>query len=207
MFRLLGSIPQKVALALSGGIDSMVALHFLLQGRRDVTVVHVNHQTEYGNEAEKFVREQCKKYELDLYLRHVEGTNVDSNREETWRNMRYDVFNDYLNNHHRKLITAHHLDDCLETWLFSTLNGKPKTIPYERGNIIRPFLLVSKEQIEDYADEHDIECIEDASNYDCTYMRNHIRHNLIPETLIVNPGLHKTVAKIVQERYNRLYGY
>lgn len=207
MFRLLGKIPQSVALAVSGGIDSMVALHFLLQGRKDVEVVHVNHGTDHGNVAVDFVKDQCDYYGVPFWCNSEETyvSNFTSNREAKWRDVRYEVFDRYTRLNDKPLITMHHLDDCVETWLFSTLNGKPKTIPYQRGNIIRPFLLVKSEQIKEYAKRHNVKYINDPSNNDYNFKRNYIRHRLVPEALVINPGLHKMVAKIVERRYNKLY--
>ena len=186
----------------------MAFLNFLREGRRDITVVHVNHGTDHGNRAEEFVREKCEEYDLDLWV--GDGSpytkHITSNFEAEWRDIRYTFFNMFMMKYDLPLITAHHLDDCVETWLFSTLHGNPKTIPYERQKIIRPFLMVSKEQIEKYVFVHDIDYIQDPSNYDIKHTRNFIRHKLIPQALRVNPGLKKMVANIVQDRYNRLHG-
>jgi len=206
MFKLLGNIPRKVAIGVSGGLDSMVALHFLLEGRRDVTVVNVNHGTEYSKEAIEFVRDKCKEIDVPFYTNAESPSKIFNNREQQWRDIRYEVFDIFTLKYDMPLITMHHLDDVVETWLHSTLNGKPKTIPYKRERVIRPFLMVKREQIDEYADRHDIDYIDDPSNLDCNLMRNHIRHNLVPEALVVNPGLHKMVAKLVENRYNKLHG-
>ena len=84
--KLLGNIPKKVYLACSGGKDSMMMLHFLLQGRRDVHVLYYNHGTKHGKEAEHFIHEFCKKNNLHLDI----GTYFGKDQTEAaWRNARY----------------------------------------------------------------------------------------------------------------------
>lgn len=202
MIRLLGKIPETVGVAVSGGIDSMVALDFLQNTSRDITVVHVNHGTEHALKASEFVKEQSERRRLPVIIcKNDDITEIENNKEEQWRNMRYDFFSEI----DMPIITAHHLDDCLETWLFSTFNGKSKTIPYERGNVIRPFLLTKRQSIIDYASKHGVEYIHDPSNDNCNYMRNQIRHNIAPEVLKVNPGIHKMIYKMVKDRYARIH--
>jgi len=203
MINLLGKVPQKIGVAVSGGIDSMVALDFLLKGKRDIIVVHVNHGTEHSPYALEFVKEQSMYRGLE-FCTNVDGKydfHVSNNKEETWRNLRYT----FLESFNIPIVTAHHLDDCLETWLFSTFNGKPKTIQYNRANVIRPFLLTKKQAIVDYANTHEVEYINDPSNNDCNYMRNQIRHSIVPEVLKVNPGIHKMIYRMVKDRYDRIH--
>lgn len=190
-------------------MDSMVALDFLSNvPARDITAVYVNHGTEYANDAAQFVKEQCEKRGVNFYTNamHAKLNIISSNREEQWRDMRYEVFDMFSAKNAMPLITMHHLDDCLETWLFSSFNGKPKTIQYKRGRVIRPFLLTKHVDIERYAENNNVEYLNDPSNNDISFMRNRIRHNIVPEVLKVNPGIHKTLAKIVEKRYNILYG-
>lgn len=208
MIRLLGKIPDVVAIGVSGGIDSMVGLDFLTRVPcRHIIAVHVNHGTEHANKAAEFVKDQCEKYNVEFYCNaeHRRVNLFSANREARWREMRYEIFDHFCATRDVPLITMHHLDDCLETWLFSTLNGKAKTIPYERRKVIRPFLLTKRKDIVDYATRHGVEYIDDPSNEDCSYMRNQIRHNIVPEVLKVNPGIHKMISKIVEDRYERIH--
>ena len=199
MIRLLGKIPETIGVAVSGGIDSMVALDFIQNSRRDIKVIHVNHGTDHAPEALKFVREQAEQRGLEFFINRedVYTSDIKTNKEAAWRNMRYEYFHSFP----FPIITAHHLDDCLETWLFSSFNGKPKTIPYQRNNVIRPFLLTKQEDIVDYAYQNDVDYIYDMSNSDLSYMRNYIRHNIVPDALTINPGIHKMIAKLVEKRY------
>lgn len=202
MIRLLEKIPETVGVAVSGGIDSMVTLDFLQNTRRDIKVIHVNHGTNHAPHALKFVKEQAEQRGLEFWVNRedVYTSDIKNNKEEAWRNMRYEYFHGFP----FPIITAHHLDDCLETWLFSSFNGTPKTIPYQRDNVIRPFLLTKRDDIVDYACKNDVDYIYDMSNSDLSYTRNYIRHNIVPDVLTVNPGIHKMIAKMVRERYGKL---
>jgi tRNA(Ile)-lysidine synthase len=196
MLKLLGNLPQdNLALALSGGVDSMSIAHFLLRGRKDFTVFHFNHGTEHGYEAEKFVVRWC----TDHNVPYMTMTNKQTYEPKYWngkqdffREQRYKFFNRFSD---YNIILAHHLDDVLETWLFSTFHGQAKLIPYQRGHMIRPFLLSSKADILDYAQHNGVEWIEDESNAEIDYMRNYIRHEIIPKVEHVNPGIRKVIRR------------
>jgi tRNA(Ile)-lysidine synthase len=123
---------------------------------------------------------------LELVVGNIQDEKTkEESPEEYWRNQRYKFFA----NHEEPIITAHHLNDVVETWLFSCLRGNPKLINYKRNNVIRPFLLVSKTQINEWAKRNNVEWIEDFSNSETKYDRNKIRHNLIPVAKEINQGL------------------
>lgn len=199
MIRIIGKIPSNVVIACSGGIDSMVVSHFLLQGRRNVRLAFFNHDTSHSKQAQKFVENYAHQNNLDLFLGRVKGVKGRRSMEEFWRDERYSFFNridtDFM-------ITCHHLDDAVETWVMSAMHGKCKLIPYKRGeNIFRPFLMTSKNTIKQYAEKKQIEWVEDPSNVRTEYIRNHIRHTLMPGILKVNPGIRTTIRKKLIETY------
>jgi len=201
MIRIIGKIPPKVTVACSGGVDSMSVVRFLLNGKRKVRLAYFNHDTSHSKESEHFVRSFAAKNKLILTVGRVKGIKErSSSLEEFWRKERYN-FLDSLNE--RNIITCHHLDDVVETWLFSSFHGNPKMIPYKRGDrIYRPFLMTEKKEILNYAERQDVEWIEDPSNrMTKNIMRNHIRHNVMPEVLKVNPGIRKTIRKKLIEIY------
>jgi tRNA(Ile)-lysidine synthase len=99
------------------------------------------------------------------------------------------------------VVTGHHLDDALETWIWSSLHGTSKLLPHRRGNVIRPFLLNKKECFTDWAKRKGVPWVDDTSNSNTKYTRNYIRHELMPCALRVNPGLHKTIAKKIEDRH------
>ena len=195
MLKILGKIPKKVSIALSGGVDSMVALDFARKGGADVTALYVNHVTSFGQESEVFLRDWCYKNSVNLILGKIDSApSKGSSIEEFWRKKRYEFLEKATSD---QIITAHHIGDVMETWLFSSLNGNPKVIPYSRGPFIRPFLLCDKEQIVDWATRKGLQWMEDPSNKDTNFTRNYIRHNLMPHALAVNPGLKKVMRKKV----------
>ena len=199
MIRIIGKIPHNVIVACSGGIDSMCAVDFLLKGRRRVHVAYFNHDTQHSHQAEKFVKQYCAKNNLILTVGRVRGQRGKRSFEEFWRDERYR----FLENFNSKyIITAHHLDDVVETWLMSAIHGNPKLIPYERNKkIYRPFLMTAKKDIQSYADRHGVEYIQDPSNKSLEHMRNYTRHNLMPHVLQINPGIRKTIRKKLVEIY------
>lgn len=195
MLKILGKIPKKVSIALSGGVDSMVALDFVRKGGADVTALYFNHGTSFGQESESFLKEWCHKNSVNLVIGNIDSNPpARSSLEDFWRKKRYAFLQSATSD---VIITAHHIGDVMETWLFSSLNGNPKVIPYRRNNFIRPFLLCDKEQILDWATRKGLHWMEDPSNEDINFTRNYIRHNLMPHALAVNPGLKKVMRKKV----------
>ena len=107
----------------------------------------------------------------------------------------------FFNSLKGSVVTCHHLQDCIEWWLFTSMNGIPRTIPSKNRNIIRPFLITEKSNILSWASRKNVPFVEDPSNIDERYSRNIIRHNIVPHALRVNPGLGTVVKKKVLERH------
>jgi len=193
MIRILNKIPSNVGIACSGGVDSMAILDFLLNGRYNPHVLYFNHNTEHGDEAEKFIKSYCNKNNLKLT---IGGTDIKpkNNKEKIWSDLRYEFFSEF----NFPIITCHHLDDCVETYLFSCMRGFQSVIPYTRGNVIRPFLLNEKKVFEDWCERKNVPFIQDKSNFSLDHSRNRIRHKIVPEALKVNPGLKKTVKRMIK---------
>lgn len=199
MIKLQGKLPRDIVLACSGGVDSMAALDFLRNNHR-VTVAYFNHRTDHGIKTGNWLREQCRTKYLDVRYREftIEGYRPkDLSKEEWWRNERYEWFHTTFCG--QTVVTAHHLDDCVETWLWSSMHGEGKIIPYNYQNVVRPFRMTRKRDFEMWANLKGVEYKEDDSNTDTCYTRNYIRHEMMPHVLRVNPGIHKTIAKKVKE--------
>jgi len=201
MIKIQGKIPRQVMIAVSGGVDSMAALDFLRRNH-EVEVYYFNHGTEYGERAEDLVRRYIMKYDLPFQIRGIaQGTKPKRmSKEEWWRDERY-KWMDLFSQHHLPVITCHHLDDCVETWVWSSMHGTGKIIPYRRNGVIRPFRGTRKRDSELWAAMHNVPYLEDDSNADTCYTRNYIRHEMMPHVLKVNPGIHKTIAKKVKDDY------
>lgn len=199
MIRIIGKIPHNVTIACSGGIDSMVFTHFLLRGKRNVELAYFDHDTAHSKKAQKFVEEYAEKNKLNLRIGKVKGIKRSRSLEEFWRDERYGFFNRISSDY---IITCHHLDDCVETWLMSSFHGLGKIIPYQRGeNIFRPFLMTEKSVIRKYAESKNLDWIEDPSNQHTNFMRNYVRKNVMPHVLKVNPGIRTTIRKKMLELY------
>ena len=201
MFRIVGKIPKKVTVACSGGIDSISITEFLLNGRREVDLAFFNHDTINSRNAEKFVKEFARKKGLNLLIGKTSNKKEKrQSLEEYWRDERYNFLKS-LNSEF--IITCHHLDDNVETWLMSSIHGTGKLIPYKRNsNIFRPFLMTSKTHIKEYAIRNNLSWYEDSSNLNTDrFIRNHIRHNLMPLVLKINPGIRTTIRKKLLAKY------
>lgn len=198
--RLLGKIPKTVSVAVSGGSDSMAILDFLIRGGREVTALHFDHGTEHGREAETFVREYCQTNSVNLRVGHLSGEKKKGESpEEFWRNQRYA----FLDKHSESpIITGHQLNDQIENWIFTSLHGQGRLIPYKRGNYIRPFILNKSEALLDWCEVKDVHFVSDPSNLSDKYMRSYIRNNICKQALVVNPGLYKTIRKKILKEYS-----
>jgi tRNA(Ile)-lysidine synthase len=193
MIRFLGKLPRKCVVAFSGGVDSVAVTDFLLNGKRDVHLAFFHHRTATSDEAEKFVKEFAKERNLNLSIGRISNEKPSGeSREEYWRNERYR----FLSTYNFPVITAHHLGDAVETWIFNSLHGNPRILPYQRNNVIRPFLITPKSELIEWAVRKGLKWVEDESNKDLKYMRNLIRHKIVPEAMVINPGLDKVVKKM-----------
>lgn len=190
--KLLTKIPSNCYIACSGGIDSMVLLDFVLNARDSVKVIHINHVTEHAIAAEDFVYDVCTHRKIPLIIKRIDSNKPkELSYEEHWRNERLKIFNSL----DAPVLTAHHLSDAVEWWIFSCLHGLGKLIPVSSGNVLRPLLATSKFDIVSWQERKGVEYITDPSNESRKYMRNVIRHDLMPHALKVNPGLETVIRK------------
>lgn len=195
MIKLLVPLPKKITIACSGGVDSMAIVDFLKR-KHDVTIAHFYHGTAHGEEAHRFVAHYCTDNNLPMLYgscRSERGT--DESMEEYWRRERYDYLSEL-----GPVITCHHLDDCVETYVWSSMHGTAKVIPLTRGNVLRPFLTTRKSELVSWCERHAVPWIDDTSNKDTKYTRNYIRNEMMPHVLRVNPGIHTLVKKIVENK-------
>lgn len=193
--KLTQPIRSPCYVAVSGGIDSMVALHFLSRAKSPV-IVHCDHGTEYGAIARKFVTSFAAQRGISINVHEIDKSSKPTNGlENHWRKFRMGVFNSY----DAPVITAHHLNDVMESYLMGVINGHPRMIaPYsDEGNMSRPFLLWTREDIEAYARKHKVPYLEDPSNADTRFTRNYVRHVMMENVLRINPGFTKVIRKKV----------
>ncbi|MEZ4947719.1 MAG: tRNA lysidine(34) synthetase TilS [Cyclobacteriaceae bacterium] len=205
----LCSPDQRILLAVSGGIDSMVMLHLFHQVGYKIGVAHCNFQLRgaASDEDERLVKQTCEQLNIPFHAIRFETNNYAAvNRFSTQmaaRELRYAWFREVMQAHtYHKLATAHHLNDNLETTLLNFVRGTGisgiKGIPPTTDNIIRPLLAFTKKELVDYASDHQLTWREDASNATDDYDRNQLRHQVIPKLQELNPALEDTFKRTNQ---------
>lgn len=183
-----------VLLAVSGGKDSMTMLdlfnYFKYELKLNLVVCHFNHSLrDDADRDEKFVKTQCEKYGLKFYSKK-EDVLLYSNEnklstEEGARFLRYKFFDEVKRIENLEYIaTAHNKNDLAETVIMRILRGTGINgligIQSERGDLIRPILNFSRDEIEKYIEKNNIPFVEDKTNFEELYLRNKIRLNLFP---------------------------
>jgi tRNA(Ile)-lysidine synthetase-like protein len=207
---------DRLLVACSGGADSVALLTFLWNERNtlgiELACVHANHGLR-GLESdadEEYVKKLC--HDLDIPFFHrtlaiqqiVEETK--GNVQDICRQERYEYFNELMKkNNYTKLAVAHHADDQAETILMgltrgSKANGMPVKRPFGSGMLIRPFLSVTRDHIEDYLNVRQVSYREDSSNKKDTYTRNRIRHHILPLLRSENPSATSHMARWAEQQ-------
>ena len=201
MLRVLGKLPRELVVAVSGGPDSMAILDFL-SNNHNVTAAYFDHGTPFGKDCKHFVTEFCEERDIPLVLNNIYlDCPPEKSMEEHWRDERYKFFRGFS----EKVVTGHNLDDVIEWFLFSSLHGQGKVMPYHNRNVIRPFISTSKRSLEDWCERKGVPFMIDPGNTDRKFMRSIIRNDIMPHARRVNQGLEKTFKKIVERDYNLLY--
>jgi len=204
---------KTLLIAVSGGIDSMVLLHLFQYLGYNIAIAHCNFSLR-GDESdcdEKFVRDYALQHNVKLHV-----TTFDTKRfaadgkvsiQIAARQLRYAWFNELLKNEQLDyLLTAHHLDDSVETFLINFTRGTGLEglvgIPENNDKIVRPLLPFTRTEIEAYAAENSILWREDSSNASTKYLRNKIRHDVVPVLKSLNPSFSnsfmQTIASLKQ---------
>lgn len=170
----------------------MFAANFCLNGGHKPVILFFHHGIPEDDEGEEIACEFAKDNGLEYCYNQIDEPFKDGlSTEEHWRHERYK----WLYSLEYPIITGHHLNDVMETWIFSSLNGTPKLIPYNTRNIYRPFMLNTKDELKEWAVSHDVYWHEDILNKDTKYARCRIRHNIMPEALKINPGFGTVLKK------------
>lgn len=180
------SSESKFLIGVSGGMDSMVCLEIARKFSQNISVAHVNYKLR-GDESdrdEKIVEDYCKKWGVSFHLL-ISKLDKSKNIQLEARNSRYSFFKEVLaSNKLDYIITAHHLNDNVETLLLNIFRGSGINgltgIPHVRKEIIRPLITVSKKEIIDYCAQKNITFGEDSSNNLSDYKRNFLRNDILP---------------------------
>ena len=178
---------KKLAVAVSGGVDSIALLHWLVEIGADVVCLHVNHGLRVAADTEaKYVRDLCKKLNVPCEVFKWTGAKPKTGVEAAARAARYKMMTDFCHdNGIEYLLTAHQSDDQIETFLMNLGRGSGvfglaamQTVSERDGiKIVRPLLNISREELKMYCDSRDIKYFTDEMNSDARYTRVKIRQN------------------------------
>ncbi len=206
----LFSPKDKLLLAVSGGVDSVVLCELCFRSGFDFIIAHCNFQLR-GKESvrdEIFVKSLAEKYQKEILIKKFETEKYAAENKVSIqvaaRELRYIWFNELVNdrssmvNSKHQILTAHHLDDNIETLLMNFfkgtgIKGLRAMLPHQ-GKIIRPLLFAKKEELKQFAEENDLHWVEDSSNEADKYARNYIRHKIIPAISEIYPDAINNLA-------------
>lgn len=192
---LLHSFPflygKKILLATSGGKDSMVMLHLFQQLDYIIGIAHCNFQLRgiESFEDQNFVKEYATINDIPVFITQFDAKAFSEDykisTQVAARELRYNWFYELLENEKFDyILTAHHADDNLETFLINLSRGTGLEgltgIPEQNEKVVRPLLAFSQEEMEEYAIVNNVKWREDSSNASDKYLRNKIRHHLVP---------------------------
>ena len=212
-FNLVG---KKLVIGFSGGSDStslIIALNELRKrnSKLNFEAFHVNYGIrKESDDDQKFVENICNEMNINLIKKNLKDHKlmIDSDSEENLRNIRYDMISSHIiDTKSYCLITAHNLNDHVETFLMKLTRGAGlkgmeglkyfSTIDKFNGlKIFRPFIEIKKKDLLDYCISKNINPVNDISNYDNKYSRNRIRNNVIPELEKLNPDFLNTINRV-----------
>ena len=178
-------------LAISGGVDSMVLANLFLINNLNFSIAHCNFQLrgKESDDDELFIKKWCSEKDIKLYNKKFSTEDYCKKNKLTIqmgaRELRYEWFSELIDKEkYDFIVTAHHIDDQLETFIINSIRGTGIDglvgIPDKINKIIRPLLMTSKDQIIEYSKVNRINYREDSSNDKEDYLRNKIRHSVIP---------------------------
>ncbi len=198
----------QILIAVSGGIDSVALLNLFEEAGYNIAVAHCNFQLR-GEESDAdaaFVASLANEKSIKFYRKNFNTEEVARERgnsiQMAARDLRYAWFEEVRNKEKYDLIAcAHNLDDVLETFFINLSRGTGirglSGIPSKAGKIVRPLLFASREEIIDYAEKKGIIYREDSSNASEKYLRNKIRHKLLPLFEDQNPSFRKSLMETI----------
>ena len=203
---------DSVCVALSGGADSVALLAFFLRNRDtlkiSVSACHLNHNLR-GEESERdarVVRDLCCREQVPLFYRSEPVGQLAQEKhlsvEEAARNVRYQFFEEIAYREHCKIATAHTLSDSMETIVFNLARGTGIKgllgIPPKRGDLIRPLIQCTRQDVEAYCEQYHLDYVTDSTNLSDDYTRNLIRHQVIPRLYSINPAADRAFLRTIR---------
>lgn len=200
---------DKLLVAVSGGIDSIVLLHLLQKGSYSCAIAHCNFQlrAQESDEDEVFVKSIGEKYGLKTHvIRFDTGNYALENGISTQmaaRELRYNWFAELFKiNGYDKIVIAHNADDSIETFHLNLARGTGLSgitgISAKSGNFIRPLLWAARKEITNYCEIEKLTFREDSSNQKTDYKRNYLRHEILPKFKRLNPSYSETMLNNIE---------
>ena len=200
---------QKTLLAVSGGIDSMVLADLFMKSNLNFAIVHCNFKlrnTESDadqNLVKKYALKNSATFFTTSFDTSAFAKDFKLSTQVAARKLRYDYFYEIIQKENFDFVaTGHHLDDSIETFFINLSRGTGidglTGIPLQNDKIIRPLLHFSRNEIENYANENNLEWREDASNATDYYLRNKIRHHLTPILREINPSFSNSFQQTLE---------
>ena len=197
---------DRILLAVSGGVDSVVMTDLFAKAGYTFGIAHCNFHLR-GSDSdsdEAFVRSLAEKYQVPIYCIGFDTTAFAKEQklsiEEAARKLRYDFFDKIAVQHgYRYIATAHHNNDAIETFFINLIRGTGLTglhgIRPVNGKIIRPLLPFSRQEISEYASRNSLPFHEDYTNNETVFLRNKIRHQLLPLLKEISPQIEPTMMR------------
>ncbi len=206
----LFSSNERILLAVSGGIDSVVMCELFHLAKYNFSIAHCNFQlrAKESEEDEKFVKKLAEKYDAKVFSKKIKTSEYATEKgisiQMAARELRYEWFEKIRKeNGLESIAIATHLDDEIETILINFTRGTGIAglhgIFPKRGKIIRPLLFATRKEIVEFAAEKKLRWREDSSNFSHDYVRNKIRHKIIPVLKEINPNLEKTFLENIEK--------
>lgn len=200
---------DKILVTVSAGIDSVTLVHLLNAIGYQMGIAHANFQLRGAESGldELLVKNLARQLKVPFYTRKFNVAGYSKkyrvSTQMAARELRYPWFEQLRQKHgYHAVVTGHHLNDLLETVLLNFTRGTGITglrgILPKRGFVVRPLLAVTKQQILDYARDHQLEWREDRSNQEDHYQRNLIRNQVVPLLKKINPSLETTTKNTVE---------
>lgn len=199
---------EKILVAVSGGVDSVVLLHLLKQMEIDCAIAHCNFHLR-GDESDgdfEFVKALAEQYGIPFYSKDFNTKEYASENKQSIemaaRELRYEWFEQLRELFsYNYIAVGHHADDVAETVLINLARGTGihglTGIKAKLGKIIRPLLPFTRMELEAYAKENNLQYREDSTNKETDFVRNKIRHHIIPVLEEINPSIRKTMTENV----------
>ena len=209
---------DRLLLAVSGGVDSVVLCELCKQAGFDFVIAHCNFQLrgEESERDEKFVKTLTEKYAVEVFVKKFNTKEISATEkksiETTARDLRYQWFYEIIGNiqlaiNDQRLtanfiVTAHHADDNIETAAMNFFRGTGiagvRGMLPKQGKIIRPLLFARRKQLEDFAATNQLEFVTDSSNLENDYTRNFFRNKILPLVAKTYPGAAENILNNIQ---------